>query len=60
MTSKLPCQFCGYANTGGWLSESRLMWRCIDCGTVLCTKCVKHNILSVQCIKCDSKKIKKI
>jgi len=36
---KLPCQFCGQVT--GFLFGRDAMYRCVDCGTVLCDHCLK-------------------
>ena len=57
----LSCNFCGfqcYKDTGffGGVTE-RKMYRCPECGTVLCHKCIDGGGLfsDPKCTKCGSK-----
>lgn len=52
--ASLPCQFCG--KEAGFFAGRNKMFRCPNCGTVLCDNCVKRRFsfwrsaLSVVCI----------
>lgn len=43
----LPCQFCGHRRQEMWFGSNRDMFRCVDCGTVLCENCIDWKFTAV-------------